>query len=352
MKARGATAAPMPHPPDGAGKASMPVTVLWLSGGSTAERHQGGDLEALLARDDGFVWVDIPKGEPGTTPILSEVFRFHPIAVQDCLEMSRIGKIHAYSDHVFVALHTPEAGTAGQVHLLPLNQFIGRRYLVTVHKPIDAVPIEATLRETSAVVRRIEAGRFCPGSPSELSYAIVSAMARRMEAFVATLAAKIAALERQVMESERQDSHEFLEELFRLRHELLTLQRLVAQNREMYARMSALAPRFVPPEGRSFVEDLLNQFDRVRSLCEEEKEFLQGVVDFYQTRTAMKMNLAMERLALITALVMPVTAIASVYGMNIIVSEGTRPLHLAGVLTGIGIMTGVMFRWAKRQGWW
>ena len=330
----------------------MPATVWWLSSGGTAERHRDTDLKTLLARDDGFVWVDIPEGDASTTPILSDVFRFHPIAVQDCLERSRVGKIHAYSDHVFVALHTPEPEAAGHVHLLELNQFIGRRYLVTVHKPIDAVPIEATLRETSTVVRRIESGRFCPGSPSELSYAIVSAMARRMEAFVHALAAKIAALERRVMVSEGEDSPESLEALFRLRHELLTLQRVVAQNREMYARMSALAPRFVPPEGRSFVEDLLNQFDRVRSMCEEEKEFLQGVVDFYQTRTAMKMNFAMERLALITALVMPVTAIASIYGMNIIVSDGTRPLHLVGVLTGIGIMTGVMFRWAKRQGWW
>ena len=333
------------------------MIVHWVATGAVkqqqVEQYAVEDLESLLAREDGFVWVDLPQCDERATRVLSDVFGFHSLALRDCLERSLLPKLHAYPDHVFLVLHAPEPGEAGHIHLLELDQFIGRRYLVTVHGPLgEGVPLDAALRETRATLGRINVGRFRPGSPSELSYAIVSALTRRMEAFVWALAHRVAALEQRVMRGEVGNPDTFLEEMFRLRHELLTVRTMAAQSREIYARMSALAPRFVPPEGHLFIEDILDQFDRVRSLCDSEKEFLQGVVDFYQTRTTTKMNLAMQRVALLTAILLPVTAIASVYGMNLIVAEETIHIHLAVVLALlVGLMV-VMFRWTKRQGWW
>ena len=79
---------------------------------------------------------------------------------------------------MFLVLHAPEPEQGGRVHYVELDQFIGPRYVVTVHGPVNpAVPPEAALRETRAVLGRIEAGRLRPRSAFELSYAIVSALA-------------------------------------------------------------------------------------------------------------------------------------------------------------------------------
>jgi Mg2+ and Co2+ transporter CorA len=64
------------------------------------------------------------------------------------------------------------------------------------------------------------------------------------------------------------------------------------------------------------------------------------------------MNLAMERLALLTAVVLPIAALASIYGMNLIVNQQTQPFALAAVLALMGFVSAVMLWWAKRQGWW
>ena len=318
-----------------------------------AEQHGIEDLKSLLTRKDGFVWVDLPECDEQATRRLSEGFGFHSLALRDCLERCLLPKIQPYADHLFVVVHAPEPGEVGHVHLLELDQFIGHRYLVTVHGPLsEGVPLDAALRETRAVLGRINVGRFRPESPTELSYAIVSGLTRRMEAFVWALARKIGTLERQVMEGDVRHSDEFLDDMFRLRHELLTVRTMAAQSREIYARMSALAPRFLPPEGRPFIDDLLDQFDRVRNLCDGEKEFLQGVLDYYQTRITTKMNIAMERVALLTALLLPITAIASIYGMNLIVSEHTELVHLGVVLLSLAILILIMLQWTKRQGWW
>ncbi len=328
------------------------MDIHWLSPAGI-EQHHVADLPALLTREDGFVWVDFPEDDEQAPWVLRQVFRFHPLAIQDCLERRHIPKVHVYPDHLFVILHAPEPRMDGRVHLRELNQFVGSRYLITIHGSLDKAGLgDVPLPDPQTVLQRITARRYAPRSAYDLSYAVVSALTRRMEEVVATLTGNIAALEQQVLQGTLSGAEQVLEEMFGLRHALLTLRTSAAQNREMYARLSVLAPRFMPLESRAFIEDLLDQFDRVRSMCDGEREFLQGVIDFYQTRTVTKINLVMQRLTLITALLLPVLAVAAIYGMNILVFKQTSLVHLAGVLTMIGLMTGGMFWWAKRQGWW
>jgi Mg2+ and Co2+ transporter CorA len=75
--------------------------------------------------------------------------------------------------------------------------------------------------------------------------------------------------------------------------------------------------------------------------------YMEGVIEFYKARTDTKVTIAAERLALIAVLTLPITALSSVYGMNIIVNDRTDFPHLA-VMIAISI---VLLRWAKRQGW-
>jgi len=138
-------------------------------------------LGALLARSGGFVWVDLPVGDPDTERVLTDVFAFHARAVRDSLERNAVPKTHVYPDHVLLVLHAPEAGEAGHVHYLELDQFVGSRYLVTVHGPTNpAVDPAAALRETGQVAARLDAGRLRPASPYALSTSIVSALTSRM----------------------------------------------------------------------------------------------------------------------------------------------------------------------------
>src|SRR5215217_3095632 len=117
------------------------------------QQHPVGELEQLLARDDGLVWVNIPVCDQEAARVLREVFGFHPLAVQAYVERNAVPKVRAYRDHIFVILHAPELGTGGHVHYVELDQFIGPRYVVTVHGPVNpAVTEEAALRETHALL--------------------------------------------------------------------------------------------------------------------------------------------------------------------------------------------------------
>jgi Mg2+ and Co2+ transporter CorA len=328
------------------------LDVRWISA-TGVEPRDLAEIPALLERDDGFLWLEIPSFDEGSARVLSDVFRFHPHAIRDCLEKRHIPKIHSYTDHVFVILHDIEFGAEGRGHMLELDQFVGERYLVTVHGPPGStVPAEAMLRQTGSTLRRMETGGLRPKTPTELGAAIVSAIVLRLENLVSEIADQVAKLERAVVEAEKRNPQEFIEDLYRLRHELLTLGTMAGLSREAFAGRLTVARTTASPERIAIIEDLIDQYEHLKSQCDAERTFLDQVLDFYQARTVTKMNIAMQRLALIAALLLPITAISGIYGMNVIVNEQTDFPHVAAVLLLMGVVIGLMLRWTKRQGWW
>lgn len=324
--------------------------VMWIVDGVVKPREIP-DIAQLLAGGNGFLWVDIPVCDEEAVRLLSDVFALHPLAVEACRSRSHVPKLHAYPGSLFVILHTPELGDPGHVHLLELDLGIGPNFLITVHGPLgEGVELESALTETRSVRQKIESGRLRPSNTAELAHALGSAIARRQDGFVSSLATRIAALEHRIVAEDR-NTEEMLDEMFRTRHELLTIRTMSAQSAEVYGRITTLA-KFLPEESHEYVHDLHDQFARVASICEGEKEFLHGVLDYYQSRVTTKINVAMERLALIAAVAMPITAVAGVLGMNTIANDRTDVPITAMLLLLMILISGVMLLYARRKNWW
>jgi Mg2+ and Co2+ transporter CorA len=125
---------------------------------------------------------------------------------------------------------------------------------------------------------------------------------------------------------------------------------MASLSHEIYARMHALDVYGV--DGRAQMDNSLDQFERLATMARSQEEYLQGVIEFYQTRTHTKMTIAAERLAVIASITLPITALSSVMGMNVIVNSATDPVFLT-VLIGVMALTSVlMLIWARRRGWW
>lgn len=309
------------------------------------------DLVTLLLREDGFVWVDVPSWDEDTAGLLQGL-GCHPMVIEACQQRNHVPTVHSYQDQDFVTTQSPLLGHAGHVHLLELDQVLGRNFLVTVHGPLNPMvaPAEA-LVETEGTLRRIRSGRFHPSSPAELSYAITSAVARRQRAVISQIAEKVPELERQVMTSPLTHPEELLERLFLIRHEVITARTMASHCCDVWARMSSLN-RLVDESERAYARDLADQFQRVKSIADGEAQFLFGVIELYHTKVSTKMTVAMERLAVIAAITLPITAVASIEGMNMIIAVRENFVELAVVLVIMGAMSAWLLRWARRQGWW
>ena len=125
---------------------------------------------------------------------------------------------------------------------------------------------------------------------------------------------------------------------------------MAATSREVYGRMAA--GRSFGAAGAAGLADLEDQFRRIAAMADGQRAYLQGVIEFYQTRTTTKMTIAAERLAVIAAVTLPVTALSSVLGMNVIVSDRTPVGPLVLLLAIMLVMSGVLLEWTRRKGWW
>jgi Mg2+ and Co2+ transporter CorA len=314
-------------------------------------RRYGPEELGVLPPADGVLWVDVPQWDDATAALLTARFGIHPRAAEDCARRNPVPKVHLYPGQVFVVLHGPEKGAHGHIHYLELDQFVGADWVVTVHGPLNpAVPPDAALTETRAVARRLESGRLHPGSAAELWFAIVSALSGRLRDHLAAMTEEVWGLERRVTGGDGSDPEQLLEEMFAVRHGLLAVSTMASLSREVFGRMATL--RVWPDDHRGLLRDAEDQFERLGRMAEGQREYLQGVIEFFQARTNTKMTIAAERLAVIAAVTLPITALSSVLGMNVIVSTSTHWVALVVLLVVMTVMSALLLLWARRKGWW
>ena len=328
--------------------------VWWVQASGVCSSVTTAEVPALLAGSDGFVWIDVEDVGEDTRSLLVGTLQVPERAVPDFLERNHIARIHRWPMGMFVGLHRPLRGESGHVHFLELDLLVGQRFVLTTHGPRNAaVPLEAMLTETTEVSARLVGGRLTPRSPWALAYAVISSVTNAMERMVNGFARDVGLLEQRVMASpDTEPPQEFLDELFITRHALLTVQTMASQGAEVFARAIRLSDGELDTTDHQHVDDLEDQYHRLWRIAHSQLAFLQGVTDFYRARNDTRMTIAGERLAVIAAVTLPVTAISSIVGMNVIVGDQTHWGLLITLLALMGGLSAWLLRWAHRQGWW
>jgi Mg2+ and Co2+ transporter CorA len=327
------------------------MTVRLVSNGGVMEKSVE-EIPVLLKREDGFVWLDVPQWTVEIDGLLAAELNLHPVAREYCRVRNHMPMVHGYRDHVFMVLHRPVVLGQGETRLVELDLFVGDRFLVTVHKR-DEVSVAAVegVSEIEETLARMGAGRIAPRTPVELTHALVSLMALRQRLLVQDVAVRVAEVEEKVLHQQLTNPEHALEEMFLVRYELLSVRTTAAHSEEVLARArKLLGPGHHDDEAQ--LADLQDMFRRVHRMTDSEQELLAGVIDLYRTRNDTKMMIAMERLAVLAAVTLPITAIASVYGMNVIVNAQTNDTQLIIVLIIMAAISGILLRWTKKQGWW
>jgi Mg2+ and Co2+ transporter CorA len=252
------------------------------------------------------------------------------------------------------------------VHYVELDQFVGPNYLLTVHGPLNpVVSPQVAFADTTQVLRRLETDELHPRTPMQLSYAIVAALARREIELVASLAKESGRLEQRVTDTDHNDDpEELLEDLFEVGHQLLAIRTMATHSAETYGGM-ARRVHSIPDADRPLIAELADRFQMVRSMADGQKEFVHGVIEFYQTRTSTHLTIAAESLANLTveqnddmrritawvAIIAVPTAVTGFFGMNVpYPGFGHRAGFLVSVLIML-VVAVVLFAIFKNKKW-
>jgi magnesium transporter len=300
---------------------------------------------AWIAPDSGrYVWVNLQCPTDEEARVLSEVFRFHELAVEDALSEIQTPKIESYGDYLYLILHGIDFSAAEHVFAThEIDIFLSANYLVTIHDEFSrsvAQVMEACPRNTFILAE----------GPAALLHRIVDGMVDNYRPEVDKLDARLDQIEHSVFERPARDD---VRNILALKRDVASLRRVVTPQRDVMAR---LARREFPIISEQVAYRLRDVYDHLVRLVEEANIFhdrVTGLLDAHLSFTSNRLNRVMKTLTVISTIFLPLTVLTGMFGMNVTLpifpgGEGLQFWWIAAIMVAIG---GTMLWYFNRGDW-
>jgi len=299
-------------------------------------------LPGLLKDETESVWVDLEAPTEEETQILSSVFNFHPLAIEDCIGESHLPKLDDFGDYLFLVLHGARRGDVpGSFKTVELNFFLGKRYLVSYHQPLSRSvnrTKERCLKNSLAMSRGMDF----------LLYEILDGTVDNYFPILDDFDELINELEHEAV---RNPGKDILNRILSLKRDGMYLRRVTSPQREILNRLSRDPFAVISKRTAIYFRDVYDHLVRISDLADSYKDLTTGLLEAYLSVVSNRLNEIMKVLTVFTAIMMPLTVITGIYGMNfkyIPELDWAYGYHaVIGVMAAIVIVMLGIFRWKK-----
>jgi magnesium transporter len=306
------------------------------------ELHLSRDnLERLLA-SGSFFWIDLPQPAADDFAVLSDVFDFHPLALEDSEHFGQRPKLEGYDDFVFLVVY---GAVPDEDRLVEVHCFYSERFLITVHR--DDAPAFVLLRD------RYERRRAPVESPALLLYRIIDALVDSFFPILADFDDRIDELENQTF---LHASNKQLQEIFAMKRLLVGIRKAVSPQRDLFASLLGGVSELpgMTTEAERHFRDVYDHLIRISDLIDTYRDLLTSSMDVFLSTVSNRLNVVMKQLAVIATIFLPLTFITGFFGQNF----GWLVQNIAGwpafVVLGIGTeiaAVAILITFFKRRGW-
>lgn len=302
-----------------------------------------GDLPELLADPDVFVWVNLDTQDDEAHRILSEVFEFHPLLIEDAFADATTPKIEDFGSYLYLIVHglSEDDPGDGEVHTTDLDIFIGERYLITHY----VFEFEAVAWTRAAVKR--EPALLARG-PAVVAHRIIDRLVDEFLPLMERLDREVDIIEDKILAD---SSPRLLERIFRMKHSLQRIRRVGLHQRALLQALAEGKYSLIPEEVLPFYRDVYDHMVRVVDLNDHYRELMASSLDAYLGVQSHKLNEVMRVLTIFSTVMLPLTFVTGMYGMNFDVipyAHWEYGFEMAmGLMAAIAI--GMIFFFRKRR---
>jgi magnesium transporter len=264
------------------------------------------EISQLCAIPPNIIWVDVADPTSADFEELAKEFGFHPLSIEDCRNEHQRPKVEEFQGYYFIVLYEAELVLGRHLELRELNIFLGKNYLVTVHsQPIRTLKTAERLwRGWTDLAER---------GTGLLGYLLIDAIVDDYMPLLDTLSDRMDELEDKIFVDFQVEA---LEEIFRIKKELLFLRRSVTPLRDVFNTLLRREQQIFSHETYIYFQDVFDHLIRVADTIDTLRDLLGATMDAYLSVSANRMNMVMKRLTSISAILMSITLIAGIYGMN------------------------------------
>jgi magnesium transporter len=283
------------------------ITVLASSGGK-ATQTTAVDPDWLRPNSGIVFWLDIasPTAEEGR--LLSEVFRFHELSVEDALAERHHPKIELYDGYLYVILHGIdfEASRRG-FGTRDVDFFLADRFLVTVHDGQSRSI--ASVRDVC-----LRNGNVLGDGPAGLMHRIVDTMVDNYRPEMDRLEERMDRIEHEVFTHPR---HDMIKSILALKRDIVSLRQVVQPQRDVVGRLARREFPFIDPQVGYRFRDVYDHLVRLSDESFMYQDRATSLVEAHLSSVSNQLNNVMKILTVIATVFMPLTFITGLFGMNV-----------------------------------
>jgi magnesium transporter len=302
-------------------------------------------LQELLQDKSAVIWVDMERPTAADEQVLLDVFHFHPLTVEDCRENRHYPKIEEFPGYLYFIVHGVTADTSpDRFNTIELDGFLGRNYVITYHhETFRSINNVKLLLRTSPV--------SCQRGPAFLLHQILDQVVDYYSPVLDDFDDRVDRLEREIF-GLKSPNNQILSQIQDLKRGVLRLRRISNKQMDILLRMSRGEFSLIPDDMRPFYRDVHDHLVRVVDLAENYRDLINGSLEAYLSVISNRMNEIMKVLTIFSAIMLPLTFIAGVYGMNF---DNMPELHSRfgyyGTLIVMAVVAVGMLIFFWRRGW-
>ena len=301
-------------------------------------------LPTLLAQKETTVWIDADEQSAVIRDVMQNQLHLHPLVIEDVFSDRITPKVEEYDSVLYIVMHGVQRVGDDQEELctIELDIVIGESWVFTHHtQPMRT--IDDLRDELKRNPRALTKGS------AFVAHALIDRLTDYYLPVVDRYDDEIADLEKDVVEKMSPDS---IGRIFTMRRSIQRLRRLSLHQRDVLLRLSRGEFARIPDAARPFYRDVYDHFVRIADLADSYRELLTSALETYMSVTANRTNEIMKVLAIISTIMLPLTFVAGLYGMNF---EHMPELHwIYGYPFALGLMLVIAaaFLWFfRRRGW-
>lgn len=311
------------------------------------------EIGAVLIGDDNLLWLDVESPTGEEIRLLAEEFGLHALVVEDLTKAHQRPKIDVYEDTYFLVCY--DIDYVEETNLLDEHELavcIGKNYLLTIHRePIEEIDqVASRFRRNTAQIE---------GGVGILLYSLLDTIVDHYFPVIDRIGERIEELEAAVFDLESQAKRRGLHDIFVLKRELIHLRRAIAPERDAMAVLARRELPIVSATSGVYFQDLYEHVLRVTDAIDVYRDLLGGVLDSYLSLNANRLanaannlNVVMKKLTSYSIILMSVTLIAGIYGMNFdVMPELHWRFGYVGALGAMVALAAALTVYFKRQKW-
>ena len=268
------------------------------------------NLESLAWGD--LNWVNIESPTEHETEYLAQNYPFHPLDLDDCLSRIQRPKIDEYKNYLFLVFHFPVfSKESGVTTPSQISVFISENYLITLHKG-ELKPLVKLFRECQ-LDEESRQEYFSQGS-AYLLYRIVDRLVDYCLPIVNRIGSNIEDVEDSIFSNEMPRA---IREISILRRDVIAFRRIIWPMRAVIGTLEAKLRRFTKTDMSVYFGDMVDHVDKIWDALDEYKEIIEGLNDTHDSLATNRTNEVVRMLTIIATILLPLTVVASIYGMNV-----------------------------------